>query len=470
MATMLQGPAVPAETVGNAFVHQYYIILHRNPELVHRFYLEGSKLGRPEENGVMTITTTMQAINDKIVSLQTGNFTVEISTIDSQDSYNGGVLVLVTGYLTKANMRRQFTQSFFLAPQENGYYVLNDVLRYADHAQDQNEYYSPVNEVVVPPQHQDPSPVLENCVTEQPADSSQVVNGWDDYEPSESVVAIQKEEAPIPEAVSETPDNFKMVSESNSKVDDTPKKSYASIVKVFKEGTTLVTPVPTSSKSTVKSLEQQVATLPPPPTTVADPLISDENTAENGNNEENDVEGPSIYLKGLPDNVTISLVENEFKKFGTIRSNGIQIRNQKGFIFGFVEFEEATAVQNALEASPVILSGRRVVVEGKRSTYRANRGRSSSGPVSRYVNDNGRGGRGNYGNGRGYGNRGDNFGNRSDFANRGGGGHSNRRGGDRDGYQRVDGANGGGRVNRPGGYAVNATAAKGMAPQVSASA
>lgn len=52
-------------------------------------------------------------------------------TADSQSSYEGGVIVLVTGCLiTQDKLRKKFTQSFFLAPQDNGYYVLNDVLRY----------------------------------------------------------------------------------------------------------------------------------------------------------------------------------------------------------------------------------------------------------------------------------------------------------------------------------------------------
>lgn len=53
--------------------------------------------------------------------------------MDSQDSFNGGVVVLVTGYLTaKDSLRRKFTQTFFLAPQDIGYFVLNDVFRYVD--------------------------------------------------------------------------------------------------------------------------------------------------------------------------------------------------------------------------------------------------------------------------------------------------------------------------------------------------
>lgn len=87
-----------------------------------------------------------------------------------------------------------------------------------------------------------------------------------------------------------------------------------------------------------------------------------------------------------------------------------------------------------------------------------------------FRNDGQRGRGGNPGNARNYG-RGD-FNNRTDFVNRGssGKGPSSSRGGDV-GYQRVDHMwnNGGGRMNRPNGPAVNA-AAKTVAPQVSASA
>lgn len=43
------------------------------------------------------------------------------------------MIVLVTGCLTgKDNLRRKFTQTFFLAPQDKGYFVLNDVFRYIE--------------------------------------------------------------------------------------------------------------------------------------------------------------------------------------------------------------------------------------------------------------------------------------------------------------------------------------------------
>lgn len=61
------------------------------------------------------------------------NYKAEIKTADAQASHKDGVIVLVTGCLTgKDNLKRKFTQTFFLAPQDKGYYVLNDVFRYVE--------------------------------------------------------------------------------------------------------------------------------------------------------------------------------------------------------------------------------------------------------------------------------------------------------------------------------------------------
>jgi hypothetical protein len=72
-----------------------------------------------------------QAINEKILSMDVAR--AEIKVVDAQESLGGGVTVLVMGHLTqKTGVSREFVQSFFLAPQEKGYFVLNDILRYAE--------------------------------------------------------------------------------------------------------------------------------------------------------------------------------------------------------------------------------------------------------------------------------------------------------------------------------------------------
>ncbi|XP_059429393.1 nuclear transport factor 2 [Corylus avellana] len=459
-----------ADVVGNAFVHQYYLILHQSPELVHRFYQDISKLGRPEENGAMSITTTMQAINEKILSLQYSDLRAEILSVDAQDSFSGGVLVLVTGYLSgKDTLRRKFSQSFFLAPQDKGYFVLNDVFRYVDEGNQGLD-----NDVETPPSPDlDPSSVLEIHISEPSPAVPEDVDVEEVYNPPEKVQdSIEEEEAPVPEVVDQISDDWQIVAEPNSKMEEVPKKSYASIVKVLKENASpFSTPTPAPRKSIPRSQEQPL-TAGPPPAPVSDIPVSSTNANENSSNKESEADGHSIYIKGLPVNATPALLENEFKKFGPIKSGGIQVRSQKGFCFGFVEFEVASAVQCAIEASPIVINGRQAVVEEKRSTSRGNsKSRFSSGRTVGYRNEGLRGrGNGNYGGGRGGGyGRGD-FNGRAEFGNRNGnrGGFSSRGG---DGYQRTDhmGSSNGGRVNRAGGLTVNATA-RTTAPRIPATA
>ena len=63
------------------------------------------------------------------------NYTgVEIKTAHSLESWNGGILVMVSGSVLIKNFSgmRQFVQTFFLAPQEKGYFVLNDIFHFID--------------------------------------------------------------------------------------------------------------------------------------------------------------------------------------------------------------------------------------------------------------------------------------------------------------------------------------------------
>ncbi|RWV94084.1 hypothetical protein BHE74_00038310 [Ensete ventricosum] len=71
------------------------------------------------------------------MSLDFRNCFTEIKTIDSQLSYQNGVLIVVTGsFIGHENVKSKFAQSFFLAPQENGgYFVLNDVFRFLSETQ-----------------------------------------------------------------------------------------------------------------------------------------------------------------------------------------------------------------------------------------------------------------------------------------------------------------------------------------------
>ncbi|PWA69377.1 nucleotide-binding alpha-beta plait domain-containing protein [Artemisia annua] len=136
-----------AQVVGKAFVRHYYDLLHKSPGLAYHYYKDTSQLGRPEDDGSFSITTTMDAINAKIRSLNYGDLKFEIKSFDAQTSLNYGVTLLVIGCMTgKDNIVRDFSRSFFLAPQESGYFVLNDMFRYTD-----NVTCGPEPEVVATP-------------------------------------------------------------------------------------------------------------------------------------------------------------------------------------------------------------------------------------------------------------------------------------------------------------------------------
>lgn len=466
-----------AEVVGNAFVLQYYLILHQSPELVYRFYQDSSKLGRPEAEGLMSSITTMKAINEKIISLNYGGCTAEIKTVDAQESLGGGVIVLVTGYLTgKDNVRRNFTQSFFLATQDKGYFVLNDIFRFTEDVEYHEGNRGLINGTVgsmTPEQNLAPAQEQQQVSEQTPPMSEDEGNVAEVYNPSDNDGSVVEEAPVAPEekVVDEIENGPQMVADASSTIqEEVPKKSYASIVKVMKENAAPMS-VPAPPVRSAPSNPERQAAPPPVPSPTLEAPASNLNNIDGGSIPEAEVDGYSIYIRNLPLNATSAQLEEEFKRFGPIKSDGVQVRSnkQQGFCFGFVEFEVASAVQSAIEAAPILIGGRQAYVEEKRPGSRVgNRGRFPPGRGSGFRTDGQRGRGGNYGNARNYG-RGD-FNNRTDFANRGSSrGPFSSRGGD-GGYQRVDhmGSNGA-RMNRPSGPAVNA-AAKTVAPRVSASA
>ncbi|RWR72872.1 putative G3BP-like protein [Cinnamomum micranthum f. kanehirae] len=230
-----------AQEVCNAFVEQYYHFLHQSPELVYRFYEDSSMLSRPELNGVMTSVTTMQAIKEMILSLNYKNVKAEVMTADAQESYKGGLIVLVTGFLTGTdNVRRKFTQSFFLAPQEKGYFVLNDVFRYSDENEtpemnptlvDGRSENVPATPLAPDPELE-PSQAIDRAVMDPGTPSEEVIdNGEEVCDPSDNEEGSVVEEVEVEQpAVHSSQNEEQPVVEMTPLVqEDASKKSFASI-------------------------------------------------------------------------------------------------------------------------------------------------------------------------------------------------------------------------------------------------
>lgn len=455
-------PAPSAKVVGNAFVDQYYNILHQSPELVHKFYQDSSLLSRPDADGTMTTVTTMQAINDKILSLNYEDYTAEIKNADAQESYEEGVIVLVTGCLTgKDNVKKKFSQTFFLAPQDKGYFVLNDVFRFVGENESLpddllinggNENATPITSTTQSGwgdiSEADPTQATDH-LTVDPATSFEeedLNNGTEVCDPSDKEEGSVIEEEAVEHQTDSTHNEIlTSVDAAPATLEDAPKQSYASILKVMK-GTapTSVYATTTNAKVAPTNIEKQLYN-------PVKPVYTPEAVAPTSggypeSSEVNEEEGYSIYVRNLPFNATPAQLDEVFKKFGPIKHGGIQVRsNKQGFCFGFVEFETLNSMQSALEASPINIGDHEAIVEEKKTNTRV----SSSGR-GRYPS--GRGGfrsdsfksRGNFGGGRGYGRN--EFRNQGEFSGRPKG-SAGRNGED---YQRAN-QNGSRRGGRQGG-------------------
>ncbi|KAJ6800154.1 putative G3BP-like protein [Iris pallida] len=370
--------------VGNAFVHQYYHVLLTSPDLVHRFYQDSSILSRPDCDEVIA-----SAINDKLLSYDFNRS--EIESIDSQASYHDGVMIVVTGCLTGSdNSPRNFTQSFFLAPQDNGgFFVLNDIFRFLDQPNDSNQVLPNGTNEDEPKSPPSPAPAEPNLVHENhvdgispppervPNDHEEVVmnpsengsSGVDDEVAVDTPVQKQSNELPVQEVATLA---------TSVAQEDGNKKSYASVVKVMKGSMPQkAVSVPISKakapvKTTVSS--EKPVNVPTAPAPTPETRNPSSNNAPEKTDSQDVAEGHSIYIRNLPQNATPEQVEKELNKFGTIKPGGVQVRNHKmdRFCFGFVEFESERAMQDAIKASPITMGGRQVFFEEKRTTTRGN--------------------------------------------------------------------------------------------------
>ncbi|XP_026664702.2 nuclear transport factor 2-like [Phoenix dactylifera] len=375
-ATPVRTPS-PQE-VGSAFIKQYYPILHRGPESAYKFYQDSSIISRPDSNGVMASATTTQAINDMILSMDYKRYEVKIWTADSQPSYDEGVIVLVTGCLIGTDkIPRKFTQTFFLAPQMGGFFVLNDVFRFLDESQPDG-----INQSLV-------STTIDGAATD-----SKLTLVQDSHVPDPATVISEAKLASAEEA-SIPSENGGLVVQDKVTVDppvqphiaceirtsiaqeDVPKKSYASIVKDMKGSasskpvyvpTTKLQPAPTNPE---KPFIQSTA-----PSLTPEVLARKNDTISESSNSSNSHEGHSIYIGNLPLNATARQVEEEFKKFGPIKPRGVQVRIHKfeHFCFGFIEFESPESMKAAIGASPVMIGDKLAVVREKRPKTRVSNG------------------------------------------------------------------------------------------------
>ncbi|KAM9792840.1 ras GTPase-activating protein-binding protein 2 isoform 1-T1 [Neosynchiropus ocellatus] len=125
--------------VGREFVRQYYTLLNKAPDFLHRFYGRNSSYvhGGLDPNGKLAEAVYGQAeIHKKVMSLQFSECHTKIRHVDAHATLSDGVVVQVLGELSNNGQpMRKFMQTFVLAPEgsvANKFYVHNDIFRYED--------------------------------------------------------------------------------------------------------------------------------------------------------------------------------------------------------------------------------------------------------------------------------------------------------------------------------------------------
>ncbi|KAJ3160591.1 hypothetical protein HDU86_000349 [Geranomyces michiganensis] len=127
-----ESPAKDAFGVGWLFVQEYYTFLNRDQGRLHLFYNKKSSfLHDHEGEAAATTYFGQQDIHKRIAELGFNECKVLVSNVDSQASMGGGIVVQVLGEMSnEGGSSHKFAQTFFLAPQTNGFYVLNDIFRF----------------------------------------------------------------------------------------------------------------------------------------------------------------------------------------------------------------------------------------------------------------------------------------------------------------------------------------------------
>ncbi|KAL0433206.1 UNVERIFIED_CONTAM: Nuclear transport factor 2 [Sesamum latifolium] len=388
MATAFPLPVTAAQ-VGTYFVGQYYQMLQNQPDFVHQFYSDASTMLRIDGNTRETATAMLQ-IHQLVMSL---NYTgIEIKTAHSLESWNGGVLVMVSGsvHAKDFNGRKKFIETFFLAPQEKGYFVLNDIFHYVDEEQILQHpvaYLSQSNidsklhssatvreqvsnymlgadvqprEFPAPAKIEDDGPVNNyNYHEEQIAQVPETENILDDK--------FVQSNGSLQGTMNSLPDHLS--SPIEEPVSEPQKHTYASIV-AKGQSAPAVPSQSSSNKPAAPSEWQHIPETPGQPSDAPSNTIERSviETLEETSALEDEVEVKSVYVRNVPTTMAASEIGEEFKKFGKLKPDGVAIRTRKDIdvCYAFVEFEDVSGVQNAIKASMVQIGGHQLYIEGRR--------------------------------------------------------------------------------------------------------
>lgn len=150
---------ISKDEVGWYFVEQYYTTLSTGPQKLFLFYNKRSQFVSGVEMDKVPVCIGQRAIADRISELQFQDCKVRVTNVDSQASDSNIVIQVIGEISNKQQAHRKFTQTFVLATQTNGYFVLNDIFRYLIEEEEEAQ----------PDDEQDVAPKVEEVQQAPPA-------------------------------------------------------------------------------------------------------------------------------------------------------------------------------------------------------------------------------------------------------------------------------------------------------------
>ncbi|KAM0136742.1 hypothetical protein ACHAP3_004491 [Botrytis cinerea] len=124
------GGELSKDEVGWYFVEQYYTTLSKSPEKLHLFYGKASQFVSGVEGAQAPVSVGRAGIQERIRELDFQDCKVRVTNVDSQSSFDNIVIQVIGETSNKSAEPKKFVQTFVLAQQATGYFVLNDVFRY----------------------------------------------------------------------------------------------------------------------------------------------------------------------------------------------------------------------------------------------------------------------------------------------------------------------------------------------------
>ncbi|KAL1625149.1 hypothetical protein SLS56_007495 [Neofusicoccum ribis] len=246
---------IPKDEVGWYFVEQYYTTLSRTPEKLFLFYNKRSQFVSGIEEEKVEVCVGQKAINDRIKELDFKDCKVRVTNVDSQGS-DSNIVIQVVGEISNKNQpHRKFTQTFVLAGQTNGYFVLNDIFRYIKEEDEELPEEEVAQETAAAPAgYQEPASSAQEPVAEAPA---------------QEVVATEEEVAQVDtklEEVIQKEEPQRTVSPPPAQVNGTPVPEAAEVVEAEEAPVAAVsaTEIPTPEQAAAEVAEETASQVEKP--------------------------------------------------------------------------------------------------------------------------------------------------------------------------------------------------------------